>query len=282
MLKIALSHDVDRIKKHYQYFSYFIKSIIKGNVKNAAYHFSSFFGKEPYWNFPEIIRIEESLGVKSTFFFLDETIPFKLFDKNNWKLSLGRYNINQKKIEEIIKWLDQNGWEIGVHGSYNSYNNEELLKKEKENIENIIGHKIIGIRQHYLNWNENTWQIHKNLGFKYDSTWGLTKGIGLKQNKAKPFKPFSDDFLEIPLMVMDTPFMSLKNRWEEFESLINLLEDKNGILVINWHQRVYNEKEFPAYKDTYIRIIETCKQKNARFNTLSGFYNELNKKQSKV
>ena len=275
MLKVALSHDVDRTRKHYQYLSYFLKYLLKGNFRNAQYHFLSLFGEEPYWNFPEIIRIEEQYGVKSTFFFLDESIPFKLFDKKNWKLSLGRYNINQKKIEDTIRWLDQNGWEIGVHGSYNSYNNENLLKKEKENIENIVGHKIIGTRQHYLNREENTWKIHKKLGFKYDSSWGLTKGIGLKDGKRMSFLPFEDDFVEIPLMVMDTPFMELENRWQEFENLVNLLDEKDGILVLNWHQRVFNEKEFPGYKTAYIRIIEECKKRGARFSNLSEFYEEL-------
>ena len=276
MLKVALSHDVDRVKKHYHYLSYFFKYLIKGNLKNAFYHVSSFFGDEPYWNFPEIIKLEQDLGVKSTFFFLDETIPFELFNKKNWEISLGRYNINQKKVEDIIRWLDQNGWEIGVHGSYNSYNNESLLKKEKENIENIVGHKIIGTRQHYLNRDENTWTIHKKLGFKYDSTWGLSNGtIGFKENKIKPFKPFNDYFTEIPMTVMDTEYMVIPDSWEKVKKIMDIVEENDSIFVINWHQRPFNEKEFPGYKAAYIRIIEECKRRNARFATMSEFYNEL-------
>ena len=272
MLKVALSHDVDRISKHYQYFTYFLKNIVKADFKKASYHFLSFFKEEPYWNFPEIIKVEESLNVKSTFFILDETIPFKLFDKSNWQLSLGRYNLHNKKLVETIKCLDKEGWEIGVHGSYNSFNNKELLQKEKKRIEAIVEHEIIGIRQHYLNWDESTWQIQKELGFKYDSTWGLTKGIGLKEGKIKPFKPFNDYFLSIPLMVMDTPFMSLKDNWNELLKLISKLEKNDGILVLNWHQRVFNEKEFPGYKEFYIKIIKECKKRDAEFTTLGEFY----------
>ena len=275
MLKVALSHDVDRTKKHYQYFTNIMKSVLKGELKDAVYHCLSFFGKEPYWNFDKIIKIEQKYNVKSTFFFLDETISFNLFNKKNWQLSLGRYNVNNSKIESIIRQLDKNGWEIGVHGSYNSYNNKELLKKEKDNIENIVGHKIIGTRQHYLNLDENTWQIHRDLGFKYDSTWGLTEGIGLKENKINSFKPFNDNFIEIPLMIMDIPFMETDNHWQQFENLVNLLEEKDGILVINWHQRVFNEKEFHGYEQAYIKIIEYCKKRNAKFATLSEYYNEL-------
>jgi len=131
MLRVTLSHDIDRAKKHHQYFTYFIKSMYKGIFKNALSQILSIFSKEAYWNFSEIIRIEEEYKVKSTFFFLDESIPFELFNKKNWQLSLGRYNINQNKIKKIIRWLDQNGWEIGVHGSYLSYKDEKLLKREK-------------------------------------------------------------------------------------------------------------------------------------------------------
>ncbi len=276
MLRVALSHDVDRTRKHYQYFSYLTKSLLKKDFTNAKYQMQSFFSKEePYWNFPEIIRIEEDLGVKSTFFFLDESIPFRLFNKKNWQLSLGRYNIREKKITEIMQYLDKNGWEIGVHGSYLSYNNENLLKKEKNNIEDIIGHNVIGTRQHYLNRDDSTWKIHKKLGFKYDSTWGLTRSFGFKDGKILPFRPFNDDFLVIPLIIMDTPFIESKERWEKYEKLVNKIEQHNGILVINWHQRVFNEKEFPFYKDAYVRIIEDCKSRNAKFATLSELYKEI-------
>ena len=279
MLRVALSHDVDRTRKHYQYFSYFTKYLLKGDFKKAAYHFNSFLSKEePYWNFQEIISIEDDFKVKSTFFFLDESIPFRLLDKKNWQLSLGRYNIREKKISNIMQHLDKNGWEIGVHGSYLSYNNEQLLKKEKNNIEDIIGHQTIGIRQHYLNRDENTWKIQKKLGFKYDSTWGLTRGFGFKKGKTLPFKPFGDDFIEIPLIIMDTPFLSDKDAWSKYGEIVNQLEKVDGILVINWHQRVFNEKEFPFYKDAYVRIIEDCKSRGAKFATLSEIYHDLIKK----
>ncbi len=279
MLRVVLSHDVDRIRKHYQYFTYTAKYLLKADFKKSFYHFSSLFKEEPYWNFPEIMKIEDSYGVRSTFFILDETIPFKLFEKKNWQLSLGRYKISNKKLQSAIKELDKNNWEIGVHGSYLAYNDENLLKKEKQNIEDIVQHEVVGIREHYLNWNENTWQIQKNCGFKYDSTWGLTKGIGFKEDKILPFRPFDDYFIEIPLVVMDTPFLEIpeKQRWEELNRIIDILDEKDGILVINWHQRVFKEVEFPLYRSSYEQIIKIGKERNAKFSTMGELYKELDK-----
>jgi len=272
MLKIALTHDVDRVRKSYQYLTYPVKNLIKLNIESFLYHTKSIFLKEPYWNFDKIIEIENYYDVKSTFFFLNETINFELFNFKNWKLSLGRYKITDTKISSIIKYLDTNGWEISLHGSYNSFNNKHLLKKEKMLLEKILGHPVIGTRQHYLNLNPDTWGIQKSLGFKYDSTYGYNNQIGFKDDKHRPFYPFEDSFTVFPLIIMDSCYMTTKNRWEEFIRLADLAEEKEGILVINWHQRDFNENEFPNHSKVYQNFIEEGKDRNAMFKTLTEYY----------
>ena len=274
MLKVALTHDVDRIHKTYQYLTHLIKAALNREFHSALYHISSLFNKKPYWNFGEIIEIENEYDVKSTFFFLNESIKFNPFSISNWKLSVGRYNIKSPKIVKIIKWLNKNGWEIGVHGSYNTYENEELLLKEKETLENIVGHEIIGVRQHYLNLNDQTWQIQKKCGFKYDSSFGYRNNIGFKGGKILPFKPLGDNFIVFPLTIMDSCFMNTANRWERFKELVDLAQEKDALLIINWHQRNFNEKEFPGYKSVYEDMIKELKKRNAIFKTLSEFYAE--------
>jgi len=255
---ICLTHDVDRIYKSYQCITHFIKALKKGDLKNAFYHILSIFHKNPYWNFNEIIRIENKYNVKSTFFFLNESIKFNPFILKSWKLSLGRYSFNDPKVREIIQWLDKNGWEIGLHGSYNSYNNLRLLKTEKEQLEKIVGHKVIGIRQHYLNLNKNTWKLQAETGLKYDTSYGFTKSVGFKNNKK---------FIVIPLASMDSCLMNKKNIKKEYINIINLVQKNNGVLVLNWHQRIFNEREFPNYSKIYENIIEECKKRGAYFCT---------------
>jgi len=274
MLKVGLSHDVDRISKTYQYLTYPIKSLLKHDAKEFFYHVGSIFKKNPYWCFPEIIRIEREYDVKSTFFFLNETIPFHLFNISNWKLSLGRYKVYDKKVMDIIKYLDQNGWEIGLHGSYNSFNDNKLLMSEKDLLESIIKHSVIGIRQHYLNLNNSTWRIQKELGFKYDTSFGFSNNIGYKDNIFKPFHPFSDNFTVFPMVIMDESFMNTADRIKKLLYLLDITEKNNSILVINWHQRSFNENEFPEYKKAYCDIIEECKKRNAIFKTLKDYYLE--------
>ena len=267
MCRVILSHDVDRVYKTYQYFTYMIKSIKNLDFHTGIYHLKTLFQeKNPYWNFDKIIEIENKYDVKSLFFFLNESIGFNLFDSSNWKLSLGRYSIYNREIIDIIKYLDENGWEIGVHGSYNSYMDKDLLFKEKKDLECIVNHKINGVRQHYLNLNENTWQIQNDCGFKYDLTFGYKNKVGFREDKIKPFHPLNNNFTAYPLGIMDIYFMQDENRWEKFYNILNQVEKKKAILVINWHQRVFNDDEFPKFIEAYEKIIIECKNRNFNFD----------------
>ena len=274
MLKVALTHDVDRIRKTYQYVTYPIKSLYKLNFEEFLYQSSSLFRKNPYWCFAKIIEIENEYKVKSTFFFLNEPIKFNLYKPSNWSLSLGRYKFSNFRLQNIIRFLDLNGWEIGLHGSYLSFNDLKLIKLEKFLLEKIIQHKINGIRQHYLNLSTKTWEYQKNAGFLYDSSFGYTNEIGFKDKKFSPFFPLDNKFTVFPQIIMDSCYMNTKNRRKELSRILDLSEEKDSILVINWHQRSFNSKEFPGYTKQYGFIIEECIKRNAIFKTLSEFLNE--------
>lgn len=277
MLKVALTHDVDRVRKSYQYITKSIRYLKKHNFKKIYKELLSIPQRNRvYWNFPEIMEIEDSLNVRSTFFFLNETIPINIFHPLKWKLSLGRYYVNEKKIKQIIKTLDKNGWEIGLHGSYNSYYKSILLKEEKMLLEGIVGHNILGIRQHYLNLCDKTWNIQKEVGFKYDSSFGFTDAIGYKDDKIRPFRPFNDSFVVFPLSIMDSCYMEDKNREQHLIQLIEKTQSHNGVLVLNWHSNNFDEGDFHGYKTNYISVIKEFKTMGAEFKTLKEYWEEYN------
>ena len=279
MIRVCLTHDVDRVRKTYQYVTKTGRALLKGQIGRAWKMLKKGFGAQsPYWGFDTVIDIENTYGVKSTFFFLEESAKVKLLNPKSYKIALGRYHVNEPKVAEMMRYLDANGWEIGLHGSYYSYNNAALLKREKSAIEEVLGHEIIGIRQHYLNWDEQTWGCQKEAGFKYDSTWGYTRAIGYKEDKVAPFYPYEGtDFCEIPLVIMDSCFEDDKDRWERLEQIIAQAEKENGILVINFHTNNFDEVEFPAYKRNYVRLIETLKERGAEFMTMGEAYEKVKK-----
>ena len=102
----------------------------------------------------------------------------------------------------------------------------------------------------------------------------LADDLGFKGGKVLPFNPFKNKFIVYPLAIMDICFMVDENRWEKFDEIVKTIDNNNGLLVINWHQRVFNEDEFPDYIESYKTIIEKLKLLNSKFCTLSEYYNE--------
>lgn len=273
---VCLSHDVDRISKTFQFATHFFKSLLRKELRSAVYQFKSVFQKKHYWGFDKIIELENKLQVKSTFFFLNESYPFNPINLKSWRLSLGYYDLFADNVQAVMRKLDSLGWEIGLHGSYCSFEDVVLMRKEKLDIESVLGHSIMGVRQHYLNLNDKTWEIQAEAGFMYDASFGFTRDIGFKDEKYWAFKPTSKkEFYVVPLAVMDSCLMAKRNYFQEALKLIDLAMEKNACLVLNWHQRMFNENEFPGYKNAYVRLIEECKKRNAEFLTIGEYVSSL-------
>ena len=268
---VCLTHDVDRIRKTYQY----ITQSKKGSYLQIRQLFEF---RNPYWGFPTIMRIEDKYNIRSTFFFLQESKKMNLLRPKEWVLSRGKYKFNDKKVYGIIQLLDRNGWEIGLHGSYDSYKNEDLLREEKKELEYVLGAEVIGVRQHYLNLEiPKTWRIQQKVGFKYDASFGFRDKVGFRDGRYLQFHPFDDSFLEIPLTIMDSALFSNYDSedeiWKKCLSLIETIEKRKGLLSVLWHQRVFNEKDFPGWSRIYEDIIKECKKRNAFFETCKDILN---------
>jgi hypothetical protein len=81
------------------------------------------------------------------------------------------------------------------------------------------------------------------------------------------------------MVVMDNPFHILPNKWTELQKLIEVCVKENALLVINWHTDHYHPKEFPGFRDDYLRIIEECQKDSNKFYTLQEYYNEITERE---
>lgn len=275
---VALSHDVDRVRKRIQHAYLLFLALRTGSLRRAGAQFRSaasiLRGENPYWNFSSIKNLENELGVQSTFFFLNESGKARVTSPRSQILFRNRYSLDEREVQEAIRDLDQSGWEVGLHGSYNSYQDKALLSQEKSKLEAILGHSVNGTRQHYLRLAiPDTWQIHADLKFTYDSTLGYADRIGFRYNQLHPFYPTDPisgrtiPVLQLPMAIMDVPLMKLPKPWESALSFIEKVEEGNGLLVLNWHQRVFNPWECYGYQDIYVQIIRECQKRDALIGT---------------
>ena len=253
---VCLTHDVDYVYK------WWIRKLISKLFKTREYkEVVGSIGKGEYRNFDKIMKIEEKFGFRSTFFFLS-------FKRD---IELG-YNV--KKLKNEINALNENGWEIGLHAGLNSYNDYNQLLREKQQLEKVVGEKIVGIRNHYLRLDiPDTWNIQRKMGFIYDSTLGFRERAGFRPCYCYPFFPYDFhndkiiDIIELPMAIMDNALFMNSNPFSRFEDIIDMVKRFEGLLVINWHQRAFDQKEFPDYIILYNKILEKIKQDNAFVGT---------------
>jgi len=266
---VWLSHDVDRVQKsiaHCLY--YFLKD-------KRPYHLQTIISKKnPYWNFEYIMELESKYGAKSTFFFLNESIKPDLMKPKSFILSKGRYKISNSEITSVIKEIDRSGWEVGLHGSFNSYLDKKLLMHEKNVLEDILGHSIKSVRQHYFNNSiPQTWEIQRSIGLKYDATFVKKNDVGFYKDVYYPFRPFDDDFTVIPTVIMDGYLLDKAKNRETAEKIIDeIIEqcgEKGAILNTLWHQRIVNPKEFPLLYGLYEYLLRAVQEKNGGFILLA-------------
>lgn len=242
---LCLSHDVDRITKQWYHYCFYGLKHPMIQLKSLSL---KLVGQEPYWNFEEIIRLEESFGAKSTFFFLNESR--KELSAN----FMGRYKISNKRLKAMIQRLDRAGFEIGLHGSFDSYNNLAMLRKEKQILEEIVGHQVVSTRQHHLNFDaDKTWKYHKEIGILYDSTSGYSDRVG-----TETFARTEEGIIEIPISLMDTVRLD-ETVYEECCGIAS----SGGILMLNFHQCHFNKTEYPMNVEIYTRLLEKAKSDKA-------------------
>jgi len=269
---VCLTHDIDEIKKTYQWVSRPLRFLARGDFAGFKGQALSFIqkikGHEPYYMYDDILTIEESLGVKSTYFILKETGTFNVRSKKTWYLYGRNRSLKGPEIQALIRRLIANGDEIGVHGSYFSYTNPALLNEEKRELEEVTGQRIAGNRQHNLNIDiPRTWEYHVKAGLIYDTSLGFKDRIGFRWGTSFPFSPNNGKetlpLLEIPLTIMDICLESCPDKERECLCLADIVEGCHGVLTLLWHPPIFNILEYPDARDLYIRIIRYCKEKNA-------------------
>ncbi|WP_049970220.1 polysaccharide deacetylase family protein [Haladaptatus cibarius] len=262
--ELCLTHDVDRPYKGIQapYYAF--------SNRNPRHLTGLLPGVNPWWQFEEIMELEESLGVRSAFYFLQEEPIFKKspdewLTPRYWIEHLGRYDLFDTDILDVLHELDDGGWEVGLHGSYDSYDDPDALREQKTALEAALGHTIRGGRQHHLNRNESTWNHHREIGLKYDATLGSSSEYGF-QHGYEVKRPFDDDFLVFPLTMMDIavadPGTKFETAWDTCEQLLDEAAENDAVMTILWHPRMFAD-EFPGHRRLYRKLIEGALERGA-------------------
>lgn len=275
---VALSHDIDVCKRGWLEGSFSeIKKkkffTVPGLITNR------FFGKDDWFNFDKIIRLEKKYNANSTFYFLPQKGKV-----NEWKNA--DYDIQSKDIKGAIQSLFKNGNEIGVHGSFGTHDNHDKLNRD---IGRIPVEIVNGNRFHFLMFDVcSTVSVLEKADIKYDTSIGFAEQIGFRRSTCLPFYLYNfekgqiSSVLEIPLVVMDASlmykrYMGLSHR-ESVSAVIAIIEEVkkfNGVFSILWHNTSFSDYKYTGWREVYEEILSYCQNSNALMTSNIDIYNRI-------
>jgi len=218
------------------------KDVFQFDFKNLAIRWKSLFSEQdPYDTFEEILTWVPIEKLK--FFFLIN---------REHKLD-GRYTYRNKHYRKLIKGISKRCKEIGIHPSYSTFLSKQAISMEKAELEEIIGKRILSVRQHYLKYrNPKTRLFYTELGLRQDYNAAMSSSIGFRNGMGIPFPWFNLLANEMttlfihPQMVMDVTlkdYMGLSAE-ESIQKIINLIEEckkYNLTFSLLWHNSSLSE-----------------------------------------
>jgi hypothetical protein len=266
--QMTVSHDVDHP------FRYACKSFLdlllmqtadalkRRDVKLAISRFQNwrlvqqgFLDRDPCYTFETIMDLSEANGLVSAFYFLTDDPD---------------YRIDHPRIQGLIKLIHGRGHEIGYHGGYESYNNEEQCRREVTKLKAIlqkleIPHGAFGGRQHYLRFDPyRTWGNLEQAGLSYDTTLGYADHSGFRCGICYDY-PVYDlrqhrmlKLRERPLIVMEGTlfdYMGLSDgaAGQELQRLMEQCRLYQGRFTLLWHNHSLAEQRKRALYERTLR-----------------------------
>jgi len=215
-------------------------------------------------------RLEKSYP--STFF----VIPKKdkagrpLDRPNGWRAA--RYDIDA--LEDELLTLIDDGCEVALHG-IDAWSNTADGREERRIIQALTGRTEVGVRMHWLYFDQGSWAILDEAGFSYDSTSGYNEAVGYRAGTTQAFRPLScERLLELPMHVMDTALfykshlnLSINEAMATIDQMITGVGRLGGVLTINWHDRSIAPERL--WDRPYVDLLEKLSQEGAWFATAS-------------
>lgn len=222
--------------------------------------------RDPYFTFDWMMNVCEENNIQNSFYFITD---------HSSKLD-GTYLISEERIRKLMRSIYDRGHILGLHGSYNSYNDLTQLKKEffilKQTCDNLkIKQSKWGGRQHVLRFDvKNTLDHWDAIGMDYDSTLGFADRVGFRTGCCHRHSTYSL-FRRIPMALVERPLMAMevtlaaprymnmgydKKMKEKIMSLSKTVKHYGGEFSLLWHNSNFTEVNS---KQIFCDLVLECK-----------------------
>ncbi|MBF0640327.1 GNAT superfamily N-acetyltransferase [Pseudomonas protegens] len=215
---------------------------------------------DPANTFNWIMDVSERYGLVSAFYFIcGRTDRAKDAD----------YEPEHPAIRALMHDIHRRGHEIGLHPSYNSFQNPQQIQAEAQRLrrtceEENIRQTVWGGRMHYLRWEHpTTMRAWDAAGLTYDSTLGYADYVGFRCgtcHEYPAYDPVEGKQLNLrirPLIAMESTvtaphYMGLgvgEAALKKFQDLKETCLAVGGCFTLLWHNSQFDsEAERELYK----------------------------------
>ena len=282
---VALSHDVDdvRLRSLKQSIRLLILARSAGSYAarggltalGQALGARLWSGSDPYSCFEDWRDAELSRGFRSTFFVFARPHAAHEYDALYSLEDRVNYDGGFPRVEEMFRSLAARGFEIGLHGSYESWTSEFMLERQRAKLTERLGAPVRSTRQHFLRLDlQRTWDAQEHAGFTTDATLGYNEAVGFRAGIAAPFHPWDDArnrgraLLELPLTLMDGALfrgLALSEAEARATTLAHLetVERSCGLAGLLWHPNVVSDRMYPGWWRCFLAAADHCVARGA-------------------
>ena len=186
-----------------------------------------------------------------------------------------------RRIADVMRTLRDEGFDVGLHGSYESGRAPGVLQRERARLEDDLGTAVTTTRQHFLHWDVRwTPQLQEAAGLRADSSLGYNRSVGFRAGTSLPFRQFDLaservlDLVQVPLVVQDAallgPIAAGRSR-DESESavhgLFNEVAGVGGAITLVFHP---DKLERPEWRSLYEWTLDHAVESGGWVTSVAG------------
>ncbi|MBI4576416.1 MAG: hypothetical protein HY722_09165 [Planctomycetes bacterium] len=261
--EILVTHDIDAIRasvplraktaafRAFRSAHHFVRARFLSALDEFKLGASFVCARADFWSFDEIRFLEAGRDIKSRFFVYggpggwSRTPKQWLFDP--------QYNIaTEARLLATLRDLMQDGWTVGLHPSFDAWDDPRAMLCERERLEHAIGRAVTCCRQHWLRFSwTKTWRAQREAGFQEDLSLGFNDRPGFRNGAALRVRPWSyqdggpHEMTSVPLLFMDLQFYLYSmdpgdGCFDTMRRWIDEVKDVRGMASVTWHTHVFS------------------------------------------
>ncbi len=257
---VALTHDIDRIRRHTP------KGLAGMARRGGPRALARALGPDPWDNLPDLLWTTSRRGLAPTVF---------LIGRNAHPLDGTPRGLYERRRRDMASAVRAAGGEVGLHAAFASSEDGRALVREAASLREEAG-EVHGVRFHYLRFRyHETVRWCEQAGLDYDSSLGFSEAPGFACGYAHPFRPWivgeerPARLRLLPLAVMDTTLHSrLGLDAEEARAralrVLERVREAGGRVALLWHNTYLADERAPGYGTLWERLLDDLAERGAR------------------